>query len=111
MSLPRGLLIDNQTRCVHWNSELDIVCFKFKCCQKFYSCHSCHDSLETHTTKRYSLTKDQKEPVVLCGACRNIMTFDQYQSKLACGSHLQCPSCRAPFNPNCKLHYSIYFDI
>ncbi|SCU99443.1 LADA_0H19812g1_1 [Lachancea dasiensis] len=110
MCTPRGLLVDPQTRCVHWHSALDIVCFKFKCCKQYYACHSCHDHFESHPTQRYHLETDSQVPLVLCGACRTAMTFDQYQSELACKSSLQCPFCAAAFNPNCKLHYSLYFN-
>ncbi|SCU88745.1 LAME_0E01002g1_1 [Lachancea meyersii CBS 8951] len=111
MSVPKGLLVDNQSRCVHWNSKLDVVCFRFKCCDRYYACHSCHDFLEEHPIQRYKVANDSTTHVVLCGVCRNTMTFDQYRNGLTCGSNLQCPFCSAPFNPNCKLHYNIYFDI
>ena len=31
-----GLTVDNQTRCQHYHSVLDIIAIKFKCCDKFY---------------------------------------------------------------------------
>ncbi|SCU94390.1 LAFA_0F21550g1_1 [Lachancea sp. 'fantastica'] len=113
MSDPKGLLIDNQSRCVHWNSQLDVVCFKLKCCQHYYACHSCHDALESHPVQKYNISQDPSSHVVLCGVCRNTMSFNQYRSKTASirDQSLQCPFCCASFNPNCKLHYSIYFDI
>ncbi|CEP62173.1 Hot13p LALA0_S04e09494g [Lachancea lanzarotensis] len=111
MPEPRGLLVDDQSRCVHWNSRVDVICFKFKCCQQYYACHSCHDALETHQIQRYKIAPGSSEHVVLCGVCRKTMTFEQYHHTLKCDNNLQCPFCSASFNPNCNLHYSIYFDI
>jgi uncharacterized CHY-type Zn-finger protein len=43
---------------------------------------------------------------VLCGNCGNEMTINTYLS-----SNNRCPSCQAAFNPNCSLHYHLYFEI
>ncbi|OBA27769.1 hypothetical protein HANVADRAFT_1265 [Hanseniaspora valbyensis NRRL Y-1626] len=107
-----GKLIDDETRCEHWHSPIDIIALKFKCCpNKYYPCFSCH--VETnepdHKLIKYDLIKDKNEKVVLCGKCKTELTFDQYQSKLTEDS-LKCPSCLSDFNPGCKLHYCHYFD-
>lgn len=31
-----GAIIDDDTRCEHYHSELDIISIKFKCCLRFY---------------------------------------------------------------------------
>ncbi|CUS24882.1 LAQU0S21e00584g1_1 [Lachancea quebecensis] len=111
MDHPKGQLVDDQTRCIHWNSPLDVVCFKFECCEAFYACYSCHESQESHAIKRYNLTLEPAEKVVLCGVCKETMTFEEYRNGKTCGDELGCPYCGAQFNPGCKLHYSIYFDM
>lgn len=108
-----GQLIDDQSRCVHWHSELDVIAIRFKCCDKYYACYSCHNSLEDHTIEKFSLTKDALEPLILCGICKQKMSFDEYQGAFSgwdsCND-LRCPFCTAKFNPGCKFHYDIYFD-
>ena len=43
-----GLLVDDESRCQHYHTELDIVALKCFQCQKYYACYQCHDSLEDH---------------------------------------------------------------
>ncbi|AAV62269.1 unknown protein [Streptococcus thermophilus CNRZ1066] len=43
-----GLLVDNESRCQHYHTELDIVALKCFDCLKYYACYQCHDSLEEH---------------------------------------------------------------
>lgn len=99
-----GELIDNESRCVHWHSPLDVIALKFKCCQRFYACYSCHDKLAGHPPQRYNLRHDSNEKLVLCGVCRTQLTFEQYVE-------LRCPRCAAHFNPGCKIHYDLYFEM
>ncbi|CCE90863.1 Hot13p TDEL_0B07340 [Torulaspora delbrueckii] len=96
-----GETVDNESRCVHWHSPLDVIALKFRCCQRFYACYSCHE-LTGHTPQRYRLPSQEK--VVMCGVCRTPMTFDQY-------AQLSCPNCSALFNPGCKIHYDMYFQM
>ena len=44
----KGKLVDDQTRCVHYQSELDIIAIKFKCCDTYYPCYSCHQEDADH---------------------------------------------------------------
>ena len=46
-----GKTVDNQTRCQHWHSELDVIAIKFKCCEKYYPCFSCHEEEADHEPK------------------------------------------------------------
>lgn len=101
----KGKLIDNQTRCVHWNSELDIIALKFKCCNTFYPCISCHSETTDHEIQRYNVNSNEK--VVLCGNCNSLLTFYEY---ISIQNPLQCPKCSALFNPGCKNHYDLYFS-
>ena len=40
-----GLLVDNESRCQHYHTELDIVALKCFDCLKYYACYQCHDRL------------------------------------------------------------------
>ncbi|SMN22341.1 similar to Saccharomyces cerevisiae YKL084W HOT13 Zinc-binding mitochondrial intermembrane space (IMS) protein involved in a disulfide relay system for IMS import of cysteine-containing proteins [Maudiozyma saulgeensis] len=100
-----GKLVDDQTRCVHWNSPLDVMAIKFKCCQTFYSCYECHQEMTNHDPIVYDLNikKEAITPTILCGKCQNEMTFEEYSKGI------KCTNCLTNFNPGCKLHYDIYF--
>ncbi|SCU99946.1 LAMI_0G01882g1_1 [Lachancea mirantina] len=107
-----GQIVDDESRCIHWHSEVDIICFKLKCCRKFYACYACHENLEDHRIERYDLGKDDdmKERVVLCGKCKNAMTFEEYIGQKPGAGDLNCPFCNSVFNPYCRLHYDKYFE-
>lgn len=100
----RGHLVDAQSRCIHWNSPLDIIGLKFKCCHQFYACYSCHQELNGHTCQKYDLLEEPHEKVVMCGVCHHRLSFQEYSEDLS------CPSCNSAFNPGCKLHYHLYFE-
>jgi uncharacterized CHY-type Zn-finger protein len=100
----RGICLDPQTRCSHWNSQLDIVAIKFKCCGEWYACYECHQALAGHEPVRWSATEFH-EHAILCGACNSELTVDEY---LALGS--RCLACGAAFNPDCANHYDLYFE-
>lgn len=99
-----GRPVDEQTRCVHYHSELDVVAIKFKCCGEFYPCHSCHDECAGHPAEQWPLD-EYDEPAVLCGVCGTVLTIAEYLGADDC-----CPSCGAPFNPGCRLHTHLYFE-
>jgi len=100
----RGRTIDTQTRCVHYDGPTDIIALKFKCCGDFYPCYECHDEAATHTVERW-VAADVNEFAILCGACSGLLTIAEY---LRVDS---CPACESGFNPGCKLHRDIYFDL
>jgi uncharacterized CHY-type Zn-finger protein len=99
----RGLDLDPQTRCAHWNSRLDIIAIKMRCCGTYYACRACHDALAGHAAEVWPV-QAWDEPAVLCGACSHELTVREY---LGCGS--RCPRCGAPFNPGCATHHHLYF--
>ncbi|CCE65949.1 hypothetical protein TPHA_0N01680 [Tetrapisispora phaffii CBS 4417] len=105
----KGLMVDDQSRCIHWNSELDVIAFKFKCCDSYYCCHSCHEETADHPIQRYDIDAESNTKVVICGVCKNEMTFQLYRDSDAKHKGLSCPNCNAAFNPKCSLHYDIYF--
>lgn len=119
-------LIDDETRCKHYHNENDIIAIKFKCCNIYYPCYQCHiefndaggsfdgseiptsDGDNSVTTEPHPIDRWNKhdlidEPVILCGKCKKEMTFNEYSS-LVC-------ECGGQFNPGCKLHYDLYFDM
>jgi uncharacterized CHY-type Zn-finger protein len=99
-----GKPVDNQTRCVHWHSELDIIAIKFKCCDKYYPCFSCHEEEADHEHQVWPKAEfDQK--AILCGVCGNELTITDY---MASGN--TCPTCKSGFNPGCSKHYHLYFE-
>lgn len=101
----RGLLRDQETRCEHYHSEVDIIAIKFRCCRRYFACYQCHAQLESHPSERWTAEQLQHEKVVLCGKCRNELLFKQYSEHGGA-----CLFCRSRFNPGCALHYDIYFD-
>lgn len=100
-----GRLVDEQTRCVHYHSPLDVIAVKFKCCGRYWACYVCHRELAGHDPERWSST-EVSERAILCGVCRAELRIDQY---LTC--HFTCPSCGAAFNPGCAHHYHLYFAL
>lgn len=100
-----GKSIDNQTRCVHWHSALDVIAIKFKCCDKYYPCFSCHEEEADHKHEVWPKDAfDQK--AILCGVCGHELTIQEYMD-----SNNTCPKCEANFNPGCSNHYHLYFDV
>lgn len=108
MSEPRphvsGIDLDCQTRCAHYNSTLDIIAIKMKCCGLYYACKDCHDALANHAIEVW-LRDELDQLAVLCGACGTALSIRQY---LECSN--ECPACQARFNPGCRSHYHFYFQ-
>lgn len=103
----QGDLLDNKTRCGHYHTELDIIAIKFKCCQTYYPCYQCHSECHpanSHQLRRWNRQELDHEYVILCGECKSELKFDEYQI-------LSCKYCGSRFNPGCKLHYDLYFDL
>ncbi|MGT2958360.1 hypothetical protein A9Q68_07465 [Streptococcus bovimastitidis] len=94
-----GIDLDQESRCRHYHSDLDIATLKCQACQKYYACYQCHDSLEDHPFEPSG--KEEVYPVV-CGACKNQLNLASYQKGF-------CPYCQKAFNPKCALHKDIYF--
>src|SRR5262245_57268398 len=100
-----GDLIDGQTRCVHYNSELDVIAIKFRCCSRWFPCVECHQAAENHTVERWPRA-EFNENVILCGVCGRQLSINEY---FAC--NFLCPSCSSLFNPRCADHYDLYFEV
>ena len=102
MTEAQGFLVDKQTRCIHYHSELDIIALQCYDCKKYYACYRCHDSLENHPFEPYPLSLIQDKPI-LCGVCLKLLTYKQYKESLS------CPFCFSRFNPGCQNHKERYF--
>ena len=100
-----GKPIDDQTRCVHYHSPVDVIAIKFKCCNKYYPCYECHEEAAGHAAQQWK-EEEWGEAAIYCGVCKKEITIRQYMSS---GNH--CPNCDASFNPNCSRHYHLYFEI
>lgn len=100
----RGVDLDARTRCAHYNSPLDVIAIKMKCCGVYYACKDCHDALTGHAIQTWP-RGEWDRPAVLCGVCGTQLSIRQY---LDCGN--ACPACGAPFNPGCRGHHHFYFE-
>lgn len=98
-----GVELDEETRCSHWNSDLDIIAIKFKCCGEWFSCFDCHEHLADHEAAVWPLN-ERDELALLCGECGHQLSISEYLE-----SDSVCTKCEAPFNPNCARHYHLYF--
>ena len=101
----KGNTIDDQTRCSHYHSDLDVIAIKFKCCNTYYPCFSCHAETEWHAPELWK-KEEFYNFAILCGVCKHEMTIQAY---LDCNSI--CPNCKAAFNPKCSNHYQLYFEV
>src|SRR5438876_5315972 len=99
-----GVDVDEETRCIHYRSERDIVAIKFKCCGDWFPCHRCHAELAGHAARVWP-RKEFDARAVLCGSCGRQLTIREY---FQCDS--ACPHCREKFNPRCADHYHLYFE-
>jgi len=100
-----GVSVTLLTQCVHWSSPLDIIAIKHACCNKFYACISCHNASETHKPDVWSRSQ-QSEKAVLCGNCKHVLAVDEYMQ-----SGSTCTKCGSAFNPGCKGHWGMYFEL
>lgn len=53
----KGSIIDGETRCTHYNSELDVIAIKFYCCKEYYPCHLCHSEHADHSPEVWPAEK------------------------------------------------------
>ncbi len=106
MSRPRvlGQVVDAQTRCAHYNTDLDVIAIRFFCCREYYPCHLCHAEVPgQHEAKGWPVTEYDAR-AVMCGVCEHELSIAGYLARA------DCPGCGARFNPGCKLHTDRYFS-
>jgi uncharacterized CHY-type Zn-finger protein len=100
-----GVGVDDATRCVHYDTDRDVVAIRFACCDRYYPCHACHDAVTDHDSERVP-REAFADPAVLCGACGTTLSVPTYLD----ADHA-CPACEHPFNPGCATHADLYFDV
>ena len=98
-----GKPVDDQTRCVHYATERDVVAIKFACCNRFFPCHLCHAETVDHAAALWPI-ETQDEHAILCGVCQQTMSITTYFDASV------CPNCAAEFNDGCRLHRHLYFQ-
>lgn len=101
----RGIDVDAETRCAHWEDQVDVIALRFACCDTYYPCFSCHEAATDHEVVQWPADRFD-EPAVLCGACRTTLTAAAYLS----GGDA-CPHCGAAFNLGCREHRHLYFEV
>lgn len=99
----RGLQVDPETRCAHYDGPRDVIAIRFACCEVYYPCFRCHRTVANHAPVRWPRER-RRDPAVLCGVCGTTMTADAYRRD----AH-SCPHCGAAFNPGCAAHWDRYF--
>lgn len=99
----RGLAVDADTRCAHYDDDHDVIAIAFPCCEPFYPCFRCHDAVADHDRERWPADRFD-ETAVLCGACSELLAIEAYLDADA------CPQCGHAFNPGCADHYGLYFE-
>ncbi len=90
--------------CRHYSGPLDNVAIKLKCCDRYYPCYICHHEDTDHPIDRWQ-PEEFHTLAITCLCCHTQITIFVY---LHCQA--QCPHCQALFNPNCKLHWPLYFE-
>ncbi|QCJ46013.1 CHY zinc finger protein [Haloprofundus sp. MHR1] len=100
----RGVGVDADTRCEHYDTERDVIAIKFPCCGVYFPCFECHEALADHEAQRWPADRFD-DPAVLCGVCGERLSVASYLD-----SGHTCRSCGAAFNPGCASHAQRYFD-
>lgn len=100
-----GKLLDDQTRCIHYHKDVDVVAIKFKCCQTYYPCYKCHDEEVNHPVATWNVDEFHKK-AILCGVCGGEFTINEYINHQSA-----CLKCGARFNTNCEMHSHLYFEL
>jgi len=100
----RGVGVDAETRCAHWDGDVDVVALRFGCCGVFAPCYACHAETVDHDPEPWPRARFD-EPAVLCGVCGATLSARTYLD-----GDDACPNCGAAFNPGCRRHRDRYFE-
>ena len=100
----RGVAVDPETRCEHYDDDHDRIAIRFPCCDAYYPCFKCHREVADHDAERIP-EAEFEEAGVLCGGCGATLSVRAY---LDCGN--ECPECGTAFNPGCRRHCGRYFE-
>ena len=99
-----GAVVDDETRCAHYATELDVIAIRFHCCGRWYPCLHCHAEAEDHSVLPWPADRHDAE-ALLCGVCRRRFSITEYLQIEG------CTDCGAAFNPGCSRHHPVYFDL
>ncbi|MFC7442246.1 CHY zinc finger protein [Laceyella putida] len=100
-----GAVVDEETRCAHYHGEWDIIAIKFACCGRYYPCIKCHQEAENHEAVPWK-REEWDLKAVYCGGCKQELSIRDYLS-----AEGTCPACGRKFNPGCRKHWPLYFDM
>ena len=100
----RGVDVDPETRCAHYDGDRDVIALRLGCCETFYACHACHEAVADHESQPWPRDRFA-EPAVLCGVCERALSAREHLD-----SDHECSACGAAFNPGCRAHYDRYFE-
>ncbi|WP_080506069.1 CHY zinc finger protein [Halorubrum sp. BV1] len=101
----RGVAVDSETRCAHWDSPVDVVALRFGCCEAYYPCDACHDAVTNHEAEPWPRNRFD-ESAALCGRCRATLP-----ARVFLDADDACPCCGVAFNPGCRAHVDRYFEV
>ncbi|EMA64649.1 CHY zinc finger protein [Halorubrum lipolyticum] len=73
----RGVAVDPETRCAHWDTAVDVVALRLSCCETYYPCDACHDAVTGHAAEPWPRDRFD-EPAALCGACGATLSAREY---------------------------------
>ncbi|GAB3188553.1 LysR substrate-binding domain-containing protein [Nesterenkonia suensis] len=99
-----GAMVDDETRCAHYATPLDVVAIRFYCCGRWYPCLHCHDEAEDHEVLPWPAELHTAR-AMLCGVCRRQFSIAEYLQVDGCSA------CGAAFNPGCSRHHPVYFEV
>jgi len=98
-----GFTIDDETRCKHYHSAIDVIAIKFYCCNTYYPCYKCHEEVADHKIKVWPKHKFA-EKAIFCGVCKTEHSITAYKEMDS------CTACGAKYNDRCSLHHHLYFE-
>ena len=98
-----GAVVDAETRCAHWHGPDDVLAVLFKCCDRWFPCHACHQEASDHPSRTWTPAEDGVH-AILCGRCGHTSAISTYRATGACAS------CGDAFNEGCRLHHHLYFE-
>lgn len=90
--------------CRHWDGPDDVLQLALPCCHRFWPCRDCHDEAADHEAQRWP--DDSDAAALRCGRCRATQTVAAYLA-----SPDACPACGGAFNPRCRSHHHLYFQV
>lgn len=97
--------MDGAGRCEHHRESHDVLAVRLPCCGRYYACHACHEALAGHPARPWPRERFGAA-AVLCGLCRRELSVEGYLA-----SPDACSHCGAAFNPRCRHHHPLYFQV